>query len=117
MKRLGHLVGMSVDQGALAKYQQALEELRAVVVSLQQYRARLAEVERIIKELEKLQDDYVYKSYGSILFKAPKDEVLRELSSEKELLQVRVEEFSKREKLLRERLSSLEKQLRGAQVA
>lgn len=108
---------MSVDQGVLAKYQQALEELRAVVVSLQQYRARLVEIERVVRELEKLQDDFVYKSYGNVLFRAPKEEVIRELSSEKELLQVRVEEFSKREKMLRERLSSIEKQLRGAQGA
>jgi len=110
-------VAMAADQGALAKYQQALEELRAVVVSLQQYRARLLEIERVVKELEKISDDFVYKSYGNILFKTSKEEVIRELSSEKELLQVRVEEFAKREKLLRERLSSIEKQLRGAQVA
>ena len=111
------MISLSADQGTLARYQQTLEELRAVVLSLQQYRARLAEIERVVKELEKLQDEYVYKSYGSILFRTPKEEVLRELASEKELLQVRVEEFSKRERLLRERLSSLEKQLRGAQGA
>lgn len=108
---------MAVDQGALAKYQQALEELRAVVVSLQQYRARLVEIEKVVKELEKISDNFVYKSYGNILFKTPKEEVVRELSSERELLQVRVEEFSKREKLLRERLSGLERQLRSAQGA
>jgi len=100
-----------------ARYQQAVEELRAVVLNLQQYRARLLEIERVLKELEKLQDNYVYKSYGNLFFKTPKEEVVKELTSEKELLQIRVEEFSRREKLLRERISSLEKQLRGAQGA
>jgi prefoldin beta subunit len=108
---------MAVEPGLAARYQQTVEELRAVVLSLQQYRARLLEIERVLKELERLQDNYVYKSFGNLLFKTPKEEVVKELASEKELLQVRVEEFSKREKLLRERLSSLERQLRGAQGA
>uniref|UniRef100_A0A7C1T5H5 Prefoldin subunit beta n=1 Tax=Thermofilum pendens TaxID=2269 RepID=A0A7C1T5H5_THEPE len=108
---------MAVEPSLVARYQQAVEELRAVVLSLQQYRARLLEIERVLKELEKLPDNYVYRSYGNILFRTPKEEVVKELTSEKELLQVRVEEFSKRERLLRERLSSLEKQLRGAQGA
>ena len=108
---------MAVEPGLAARYQQTVEELRAVVLSLQQYRARLLEIERVLKELERLQDNYVYKSFGNLLFKTPKEEVMKELTSEKELLQVRVEEFLKREKLLRERLSSLERQLRGAQGA
>jgi len=108
---------MAVEPNLAVRYQQAVEELRAVVLSLQQYRARLLEIERVLKELEKLQDNFVYKSYGNLLFKTPKEEVVKELTSEKELLQIRVEEFSKRERLLRERLSSLEKQLRGAQGA
>jgi len=108
---------MSIESSLAMRYQQAVEELRAVVLSLQQYRARLLEIERVLRELEKLSEDYVYKSYGNILFKTSKEEVVKELTSEKELLQVRVEEFSKREKLLRERLSSLERQLREAQGA
>lgn len=98
----------------LAKYQQAVEELRAVVLSLQQYKARLLEVEKTLKELEKTPEQHVYKAMGSILMKVPKEEVSRDLASEKELLQVRIEEFSKREKLLRERVSSLEKQLKAS---
>ncbi|MGB9709082.1 MAG: prefoldin subunit [Infirmifilum sp.] len=104
---------MSVDQSLLIKYQQTVDELRAVVLNLQQYRARLLEIEKTLKELEKTPDQFVYKAMGGILMKTPKDEILKDLSSEKELLQVRIEEFSKREKMLRERASSLEKQLKS----
>jgi len=110
----GIKAGMSVDQSLVAKYQQAIDELRAVVLNLQQYKARLLEVEKTLRELEKTPDQFVYKAMGGILMKVPKEEVSRDLASEKELLQVRIEEFSKREKLLRERVSSLEKQLRAS---
>ncbi|MEZ0345944.1 MAG: prefoldin subunit [Infirmifilum sp.] len=105
---------MSVDQGLLLKYQQTVDELRAVVLNLQQFRTRLLEVEKTLKELEKTPEQFVYKAMGGILMKVSKEEVAKDLSSEKELLQVRIEEFSKREKLLRERASSLEKQVRMA---
>ncbi len=105
---------MSIDQNLLVKYQQAVDELRAVVLNLQQYKARLLEVEKTLKELEKTPDQYVYKAMGGIFMKVPKEEVSRDLASEKELIQVRIEEFSRREKLLRERVSTLEKQLKAS---
>ncbi|ABL78058.1 prefoldin subunit [Thermofilum pendens] len=105
---------MSVDQQTIAKYQQTLEELRAVTLSIQQYRGRLLEIERTLKALEQSQGGFVYRSMGNILIQTPREEVMKELNSEKELLQLRLEEFTKREKLLRERLASLEKQLRSA---
>ena len=108
---------MSVDQSILLKYQQTVDELRAVVLNLQQYKARLLEIEKTLKELEKTPDQFVYKAMGGILMKSPKEEVAKDLSAEKELLQVRIEEFSKREKMLRERASSLEKQLKASLTA
>lgn len=108
---------MAVDQSALAKYQQTLDELRGVSLTLQQYKARLLEIEKTLKTLEQSQSQFVYKAMGSLLIQTPKDEVVKELNSEKELLQLRIDEFSKREKLLRERLTSLEKQLRPPATA
>jgi len=104
---------MSVDQSLLAKYQRTLDELRGVSLTLQQYKARMLEIEKTLKSLEESQSPYVYKAMGNLLIQASKDEVVKELNSEKELLQLRIGEFSKREKLLRERLASIEKQLRS----
>ncbi|MCC6004387.1 MAG: prefoldin subunit [Thermofilum sp.] len=104
---------MSTDQSSLAKYQQTLEELRAVTLTLQQHKGRLLEIEKTLKSLEQTQSQYVYKAMGNLFIQTPKEEVIKELNSEKELLQLRIEEFSKREKLLRERLTSLGRQLRS----
>lgn len=95
------------------KYEQTIEELRFVSLSLQQYKARLVEIEKALKELEKSSDEYVYKALGRLLVKADKNTVIEELKSEKELVEIKVKEFERKEKLLQERLKSLERQLRA----
>ncbi len=104
---------MSVDVQVLKKYEKTIEELRGIALTAQQLRGRLLEIEKTLKELEKIGDEYVYKAMGNIFFKTSKKDVIEELLSEKETLEIRLKEFERKEKLLRERVKSLEKQIRS----
>jgi len=95
------------------KYEQTLEELRYVSLSLQQFKARLLEVERTLQDLGKVDEDHVYKAIGRLFIKIKKEDVIDELQREKELLDIKVKEFERKEKLLQERLKSLERQLKA----
>jgi len=95
------------------KYEQTLEELRFISLSLQQYKARLVEIEKALKELENIEDEYVYKFVGRLLVRVRREKVIEELKNEKELVEIKVKEYQRKEKLLQERLKSLERQLRA----
>lgn len=104
---------MSVDLQLLKKYEQTIEELRGIALTTQQLKSRLLEIEKTLKELEKSEEDYVFKAMGNILFRTTKEEVIKELNDEKEVIEIKLKEFERKEKLLRERAKSLERQLKS----
>ncbi len=99
------------------RYERTLEELRAILLNIQQIKSRIIEIEKALKELDKTSDENVYRALGNILLRVSKANITRELNDEKEILNIKLNELERREKLLRDRLKSLERQLgvtRGA---
>ena len=68
-----------------------------------------AEVDRALAELKKAgETDAVYKSAGSILIKANKEELIKELDERKELSSTRATVLGKQELRVRENIKELQ---------
>ena len=78
----------------------------------QQLEAESVETDRALEELKKAgADDAVYKNAGSVLIKAKKDEVLKELEEKKELSNTRVMVLGKQETRVKENLKEVESKI------
>ncbi|MDG7044749.1 MAG: prefoldin subunit beta [Nitrososphaerota archaeon] len=96
-------------QEQLNRYQQAQENLEAVLSQKQQVNAELSDINRAIEELNKsAPDNLVYKIAGSIMIKSNKEELLKELEEKRELSNTRSMVLSKQEEKLRASLQELQ---------
>ena len=85
------------------------QSLQALLVQKQQFQTQLVELESALKELEK--KDYAYKIIGSIMVKATKEEIEKELKSKIELVKLRIKSIEKQEANIKEKASSLQKEI------
>ena len=75
----------------------------------QQLEVESVETDKALEELKKAgADDAVYKNAGSVLIKAKKDQVIKELEERKELSNTRVMVLSKQETRVKENLKEVE---------
>ncbi len=89
--------------------QMQLNDLRAIIVQLEQ---QVREIDRSLKELEKLQsDDSVYKSVGAILIKSNVEDVKKELIDSKETMELRLKTYSKQFENAKTQLTSLREKI------
>jgi len=99
-------------QQRLLRLQQLQQTLQSVLTQKQQLELGLAEIEQSLSELEKLTAQAViYKSVGSLLVKAKKTKVTKELKEQKELLSMRISVLGKQEKRLRTQAKDLQTKL------
>lgn len=72
----------------------------------------MAETDRALQELKKTSpDDAIYKNAGSVLIKAKKEDVLKELEEKKELSNTRVMVLGKQETRVKENLKEVENKI------
>jgi len=99
-------------QEQLARLQQMQQTLQVVASQKQQLELELSDTERALQELNKLSDDaIVYKSIGSLLVKADRKELIKELEERKELLNLRISVLTKQEERARERVVELQQKI------
>lgn len=99
-------------QEQLLRLQQMEQTLQAIVTQKQQLELELAEAEKAISELEKIDDKVaVYKSVGSILLQSDRQTLLNELKERKELLNTRVTVLSKQEESTRAKIKEVQLKL------
>ncbi len=80
-----------------------------------QVELKLKEVERALKEIEKLDEgNDVYKSIGSILVKTDKEKLKEELMDKKETLEIRLKTLQRQEEKLVSKLKEMEAKIRQA---
>lgn len=78
----------------------------------QQLEVEIAETDRALQELKKASpDDAIYKNAGSVLIKAKKEDVLKELDEKKELSNTRVMVLGKQETRVKENLKEVENKI------
>jgi prefoldin beta subunit len=99
----------------LARYDQAQQNLQAVLAQKQQVELELSETEKALEELNKASDsEAVYKFAGNILVKVNKEDVMKELNERKELGNTRKMVLSKQESRFRESLNDLQAKINEA---
>jgi len=93
----------------LARYDQAQQNLQAVLAQKQQVELELGETEKALEELGKASDsEAVYKFAGNLLVRVKKEEVVKELNEKKELANTRKMVLTKQESRFRESLKDLQ---------
>jgi prefoldin beta subunit len=103
----------------VSRLQQLQQNLQAIMMQKQQLEIENVETDRALEELKKAgADDAVYKAAGSVMVKAKKDEVVKELEEKKELGATRVKVLEKQETRVKENLKEVEtkinEMIRGA---
>ena len=93
----------------LARYDQAQQNLQAVLAQKQQVELELSETEKALEELGKAADsEAVYKFAGNLLVRAKKEDVVKDLNEKKELANTRKMVLTKQESRFRESLKDLQ---------
>ncbi len=99
----------------LARYDQAQQNLQAVLAQKQQVELELGETEKALEELAKAADpEAVYKFAGNLLVKVKKEDVMKELGEKKELANTRKMVLAKQESRFRESLKDLQTKIDDA---
>jgi prefoldin beta subunit len=96
----------------ISRLQQLQQNLQAIMMQKQQVELEMAEIERALEELKKTgEDELIYKSAGSLLIKAKKTEVTKELEEKKELANTRIIVLGKQETRVKENLKEVENKI------
>jgi prefoldin beta subunit len=96
----------------VSRLQQLQQNLQAIMMQKQQLEVEMVETDRALEELKKAgADDAVYKNAGSVLIKAKKEEVVKELGEKKELSNTRTMVLGKQEARVKENLKEVENKI------
>ncbi|MEP0825388.1 MAG: prefoldin subunit beta [Nitrososphaera sp.] len=96
----------------VSRLQQLQQNLQAIMMQKQQLEVESVETDRALEELKKAgPDDAVYKNAGSVLIKAKKEDVIKELEEKKELSNTRVMVLGKQEARVKENLKEVENKI------
>jgi len=103
-------------QDQINRLQQLREQLQMIIQQRQQVELRLKEVEEALEELEKIDDKTpIYKSIGAVLVKVKgKNEIVEELKSNKESLELRKTTLERQEGRSREKLNEMQSKVKNA---
>jgi prefoldin beta subunit len=106
----------------VSRLQQLQQNLQAIMMQKQQLEVETVETDRALEELKKAgPEDAIYKNAGSVLIKAKKDDLIKELEEKKELSNTRVMVLGKQESRVKENLKEVENKInemiRGMQAS
>jgi prefoldin beta subunit len=101
-----------MDQEKLQKMQFLEQNLQAVYMQKQTFQMEISETLSALGELEKT-EEAVYKIVGQLMIKADKEKMIEELKEKEKLLKTRADSLQKQE----EKLSDEVKKLRDELVA
>jgi prefoldin beta subunit len=103
-------------QDQINRLQQMRMQLQMILQQRQQVEIRLKEIDEALEELEKTEEKTpIYKSVGAILIKMKgKNEVTKELKSNKESLEIRKNSLEKQEGSTKEKLNELQSRVQNS---
>jgi prefoldin beta subunit len=103
-------------QDQINRLQQLRTQLQMIMQQNQQIDIKLKEVDEALEELDKTNSKTpIYKNIGSVLIKSnSKNEVIKELKSSKESLDLRKNTLNKQEGRTREKLNELQSKVQNA---
>ncbi len=101
-------------QERLVRLQQLQQTLQTILQQKQQVDMEAAEIDQTLKEMEKTSEDaIIYKQAGSLLVKAQKPDVVKDLTERKDLLATRQTVLNRQEERMRNQLKDIQTQLQA----
>lgn len=94
----------------IAQLQLMEQNLQNFLMQKQAFQTQLFEVENALKELEKTQEK-TYKIVGTIMIASKKDELIKELKEKKSIVELRIKNLEKQEKVIKEKASEMQTQI------
>lgn len=103
-------------QDQINRLQQLRTQLQMIMQQNQQIEIKLKEVEEALEELDKTNAKTpIYKSIGSVLIKSNgKNEVIKDLKSTKESLDLRKNTLNKQEGRIKEKINEMQSKVQNA---
>jgi prefoldin beta subunit len=83
--------------------------LQIVILELENLKLKSREIEIVLEELEKSKEENVYKFVGNVLIKKPREEIIKELKDNKEVIDLRIKNLEKKKEELTKKLKELQK--------
>jgi len=96
----------------ISKLQILEQRLNSILLQKQTFQTQLLEIENALGEIEHSSE--TYKIVGNIMVSMEKEELTNELSSKKELFDVKMKSIDKEESKLREEANELQKEVLSA---
>lgn len=106
-------MNMTLTQDDLKTIQTLQQQLQAIMIEKDTISLRLVEIDKTLEELNKIENEEVFRIYGRIMVKKKKSDVMDELNSEKETLEIRLKTLERTENKIIERLKEYEKKMKG----
>ena len=103
---------MSTEEQQSMEHLQLTEQaLQNLVMQKQVFQLDGLETSNALEEIKKKKDDEVYKIIGSVMFKANKEDLVKELEKKSEMLNLRMKAIEKQEEQLKNQLLKVREQI------
>ena len=102
-------------QQSIAEFEKGRMQLSNISMQKQQLQLQSDSLTSTIEELGKSNEEKVYKFAGSILLLSPKAEVLKEVESKKESVDLRLKTMLKQESIMLDKLNKLKDEIEKSQ--
>ena len=102
-----------IDKETQEKIQelQSLEQtLQSLIMQKQAFQFELNETDNALSEIEKSKDD-VFKIIGQIMIKSSRDQIIEDLKNKQKLLKLRLDSIEKQEKTLSEQSEKIREEV------
>ena len=97
------------SQEQLQRIQIVEQNIQAVTMQKQQFQTQLFEIEGALKEMQT--SPVAYKIIGGLMMSVDKETLTCELTSKKELIELRIQTLEKQEKQLKERAKKFQDEI------
>ena len=98
-------------QQLLVQAQSYQQQIQNIIAQKETLKLQETEIKKALDELEKTQEENVYKISGPILVKTSKEEVVKELKDKHELIQARIKTLERSEEKMKEKIEELREKL------
>ena len=93
----------------LAQLQMLEQSMQNLLMQKQQFQMQQVEIESALKELENVNE--AYKIVGNIMVSAEKEDLLKDLQSKKEMIELRIKSVEKQETQMKEKASTMQSEV------
>lgn len=101
---------MAESKDNMEKLQVLEQNLQSLISQKQTFQTNLLEIENALKEVEKTKDN-PFKLVGGVMVESNKKDVVEELRTEKDMVELRLKTLEKQENKLKDELKSVQEEV------